>query len=176
MRLRELRRDDLPALNQWRNDRDIVDGLGAHFAFIGPDVDAAWFAAYLNARDKNVRLAILDDDENLIGCSYLLDISWVHRSAEFAIMIGAKDRWKRGIGSQAARATLNHAFADLQLQRVWLHVNRDNERARRMYERVGFRHEGTLRSAVFKNGRYVDVDVMAILASDEPRLTAESEP
>lgn len=176
MYLRELRREDLPALNQWRNDRDIVDGLGAHFAFIGPDVDANWFNSYLNARDRNVRLAIVDDDETLVGCSYLLNISWVHRSAEFAIMIGVKDRWKRGIGSWAARATLEHAFSDLQLQRVWLHVNRDNERARRMYEQVGFRHEGTLRSALFKNGRYVDVDSMAILASDQPRGASESKP
>jgi RimJ/RimL family protein N-acetyltransferase len=166
MRLRELTRDDLPSLNRWRNDREIVDGLGAGFAFIGPEVDAAWFNAYLQQRDRNVRLAILDDDEIIVGCTYLLGISWVHRSAEFAIMIGHKEHWGRGLGTRATQATLDHAFRDLQLWRVWLHVNHDNQQARRLYERVGFLHEGTLRSAAYKNGRYVDVDVMGILASD----------
>jgi RimJ/RimL family protein N-acetyltransferase len=97
---------------------------------------------------------------------YLLDICWVSRSAEFAIMIGRKDYWSRGVGSLATRAMLSHAFRDRQLNRVWLNVLRSNERARRLYERVGFMKEGTLRSAAYKNGRYVDVDVMSILACE----------
>jgi RimJ/RimL family protein N-acetyltransferase len=166
MRLRELRREHLSVLNEWRNDREVVDHLGAYFAFVGPEVDNAWFDSYLSSRDRNVRLVLLGDSDELVGCVYLLGISWVHRSAEFAIMIGRKDYWNRGLGSRATRAMLDHAFCDLQLNRVWLHVNHDNNRARRVYERVGFRHEGTLRSAVFKNGHYVDVDVMGILASE----------
>jgi RimJ/RimL family protein N-acetyltransferase len=166
MRLRELIREDLATLNGWRNDREVVDHLGANFAFVGPEVDNAWFDAYLSSRDRNIRLALLGDEDQLVGCVYLLGISWVHRSAEFAIMIGRKDHWNRGLGGRATRAMLDHAFRDLQLHRVWLHVNRDNERARHVYERVGFRHEGTLRGAAFKNGQYVDVDVMAILDTE----------
>ena len=107
---------------------------------------------------------------------YLLGISWVHRSAEFAIMIGRKDYRHRGLGTRATRAMLDHAFSDLQLHRVWLHVNHDNERARRMYERIGFQHEGTLRSSAFKNGHYLDVDVMAILDSEYVRGESAATP
>jgi len=166
MRLRELVRGDLPALNTWRNDREVIDGLGAPFKFVGPEVDANWFTSYVNSRDRNVRLAIIDEDEEFVGCAYLLDISWVHRAAEFAIMIGAKDRWGRGLGRKAIGAALSHAFDDLQLNRVWLHVNHSNARALHLYESVGFRREGTLRNAVFKNGQYWDVEVMAILAGE----------
>ena len=165
MRLRELIREDLPALNTWRNDREVVDGLGAAFAFIGPEVDAAWFNAYLQSRDRNVRLAILNDEDVLVGCCYLLGISWTHRSAEFAIMIGNKESRGRGFGRFATQAMLDHAFQDLQLHRIWLHVNCDNVHARKLYDRVGFQHEGTLRGAVYKHGRYLDVDLMAILAT-----------
>jgi RimJ/RimL family protein N-acetyltransferase len=166
MRLREIIRDDLGTLNMWRNDPDVVAGLGANFAFIGPEVDEAWFESYLASRDRNVRLAILDDEDELCGCVYLLGIHWIHRHAEFAIMIGRRDRWGQGIGRKATHAMLDHAFRDLQLHRVWLHVNHDNDRARRLYERMGFVLEGTLRSAVYKSGKYLDVDVMASLASD----------
>jgi RimJ/RimL family protein N-acetyltransferase len=169
-------REDLPTLNGWRNDREVVDWLGANFAFVGPEVDSAWFDGYLASRDRNVRLALLGDGDELVGCVYLLGISWVHRSAEFAIMIGRKDYRHRGLGTRATRAMLDHAFSDLQLHRVWLHVNHDNERARRMYERIGFQHEGTLRSSAFKNGHYLDVDVMAILDSEYVRGESAATP
>lgn len=175
MRLRELRRSDLIELNAWRNDREIVAGLGSHFAFIGPEVDDAWFNAYLSSRQSNVRLAIVEDQpEILIGCIYLLDISWITRSGELALMIGRKDYWGRGIGSSATTAMLDHAFLDLGLHRVWLRVNVDNAPAKRVYARAGFRVEGTLREACFKEGRFVDVDVMAILASEHERKRQSS--
>ncbi|HEY5436625.1 MAG TPA: GNAT family protein [Candidatus Limnocylindrales bacterium] len=47
-----------------------------------------------------------------------------------------------------------------------------NPGARRVYERVGFVLEGTLRRAVFREGRYLDVHRMAILA-DEWQATRE---
>lgn len=170
MRLRELRRSDLLELNAWRNDRDVVAGLGSHFAFIGPEVDEAWFNAYLASRPSNIRLAIVDDEpgaaETLIGCIYLLDISWISRSGELALMIGRKDYWNRGVGSRATAAMLEHAFMDLGLHRVWLRVNVDNAPARRVYSRAGFRVEGTLQQASFKEGKYTDVHLMAILASE----------
>jgi len=173
MRLRELRRSDLLELNAWRNDREVVAGLGSHFAFVGPEVDDAWFSAYLASRRSNIRLAIVDDQpgstETLIGCIYLLDISWVARSAELALMIGRKDYWNRGIGSRATAALLEHAFTDLGLHRIWLRVNVDNAPARRVYSGAGFRVEGTLQQACFKEGKYVDVHLMAILADEYAR-------
>ena len=45
-------------------------------------------------------------------------------------------------------------------------VCQPNEQARRVYERVGFRHEGTLRRAHFLGGRNVDVHVMGLLAEE----------
>src|SRR5947209_6524518 len=114
MKLRELERGDVRVINAWRADREVVDSLSTNFAFVGLDVDEEWFTRYLAQRQNNVRLAIIDDDEAMVGCVYLLDIRWVHRSGEFAILIGRKDRWGRGIGTWATRELLRHAFDDLQ--------------------------------------------------------------
>jgi RimJ/RimL family protein N-acetyltransferase len=62
---------------------------------------------------------------------------------------------------------LQHAFGDLNIHRVYLSVLADNARAIRLYERIGFRHEGVQREAVFKCGRYIDLLTMAALASDQ---------
>jgi RimJ/RimL family protein N-acetyltransferase len=61
---------------------------------------------------------------------------------------------------------LRHAFLDLNLNRVGLEVLADNEQAIRLYERVGFRTEGRLRSHVCKEGRFKDVLVMGILRAE----------
>ena len=58
---------------------------------------------------------------------------------------------------------LRHGFRTLNLNRVYLRVHADNKRAIRTYEKVGFVHEGKLRQAVYKNGKYKDVLLMSVL-------------
>jgi RimJ/RimL family protein N-acetyltransferase len=46
---------------------------------------------------------------------------------------------------------------------VELEVLDENARARRCYEKVGFRYEGTRWQAIFSAGRYHDAHLMSIL-------------
>lgn len=68
----------------------------------------------------------------------------------------------RGIGRALIEATLARAW-ERGLTRVELTVRCDNERARRLYERVGFAHEGRLRHHMRVDGAYHDADLMAIV-------------
>jgi RimJ/RimL family protein N-acetyltransferase len=63
-------------------------------------------------------------------------------------------------------ALVAFGFASLRLERIWLDVYDFNPGARRVYERVGFRHEGVLRHAVFREGRFVDTHRMSILSGE----------
>jgi RimJ/RimL family protein N-acetyltransferase len=58
---------------------------------------------------------------------------------------------------------MEHGFAELNLNRIWLAVLADNVRAERLYRSLGFREEGRLRDAQYKRGRYLDVILMALL-------------
>jgi RimJ/RimL family protein N-acetyltransferase len=165
--LRELERADLVLLNTWRADRDLVGHLGSPFRYINMEVDESWFGAYLANRQRNVRLAICDgSSQKLLGVVYLLEIDWVSRNAEFAIQIGETGERGRGVGTEATRLALDHAFNDLNLHRVHLTVLASNAAAIALYERTGFRAEGLLRQAFFKEGRHVDAIPMAILAAE----------
>ena len=66
----------------------------------------------------------------------------------------------------ATQQLLAHGFNDLNLNRIYLTLLPDNERARRMYLRLGFQEEGRQRQAIFKSGRYHDVLEMALLRED----------
>lgn len=173
--LRELSASDLPALNAWRNDPDVIALLGANFRPIAPEIDAAWFQDYLRSRDRHARFAIVVDGGRYVGNVNLTGIHPTNRSAEFSIMIGDRDYWSRGVGSVATRQALRLAFLDLNLHRVFLTVLSSNERAIRLYRRLGFVQEGCERESLFKDGRYQDTLLMAMLRSDYDRALARDD-
>jgi len=70
----------------------------------------------------------------------------------------------RGHGAALIQATLSEARR-IGLVRFELTVHSDNERAIALYERVGFKKEGTLKDAALVDGHYKDVILMAIVDS-----------
>ncbi len=168
--LREISKEDLPTINQWRGDRSLVDSLGSPYRYVNMETDEEWFRHYQNHRDREVRLAIcVGDARKVVGAVYLTSIDHVSRNAEFSILIGDTRHQGKGIGSEATRMMLDHAFRNLNLHRVYLTVLESNARAREMYTKHGFKVEGVLRDAVFKNGTYVNFVLMSLLRSEFTR-------
>lgn len=81
-------------------------------------------------------------------------------------MLGSKSHWGKGIGRAVTKCVIEWAFSELNLNRMSLSVLSNNTRAVNLYKSLGFKEEGRLREAQFKNGRYVDVILMSILASE----------
>jgi len=175
VRLRELARADLDAINRWRNDPDVVALLGGSFRHVCMTVDERWYESYLANRATNVRLAIELGDGRMVGAVYLVGIDWLNRSAEFAIWIGDAASQGKRVGEAATRLMLAHAFDDLNLERVHLSVLRHNERAIRLYRKVGFVEEGVLRRAAFKGGQYRDLLAMAMLRDEHAETRAATQ-
>jgi len=98
-----------------------------------------------------------------IGTTSLVRIDWAGRMATFYIAIAEKENWSRGYGSEATEMMVRYAFDTLNLNRVQLHVSVQNERAVKAYKKAGFKIEGTLRQAMYFDGKYIDFYVMAIL-------------
>ena len=72
------------------------------------------------------------------------------------------DHRGRGLGERLLRACLDKARAK-GITRVTLDARADNERAIRLYERVGFRHEALKRHALRFDGVYYDAVQMSLL-------------
>jgi RimJ/RimL family protein N-acetyltransferase len=80
--------------------------------------------------------------DRLVGTTALTDVVEATGSALFRIVIGEKDRWGRGYGTEATRLVAEEAFTALGLAQIRLEVFRHNERAIAAYRRVGFRVVG----------------------------------
>ncbi|MBV9487913.1 MAG: GNAT family N-acetyltransferase [Frankiaceae bacterium] len=102
----------------------------------------------------------------------LNDLDVANGSCAFRILLQGPSFYGRGLGTEATRLAVDHAFA-VGLHRVELEVYDFNPRARRVYEKVGFRHEGTKRHALRWDGAWVDAHIMGLLA-DERTVVPQS--
>ncbi|GAA2568119.1 MULTISPECIES: GNAT family N-acetyltransferase [Streptomyces] len=93
------------------------------------------------------------------------------RSCTFRTLLGPRGRG-RGLGSEATRLVVGHAFEQVGLHRVELEVYADNPRARRVYEKAGFVVEGVRREAALRDGVWVDEVLMAVLDHEWRRTEA----
>ncbi|MDD4903768.1 MAG: GNAT family protein [Candidatus Bipolaricaulis sp.] len=163
--LRPLDEVDLDRCMRWVNDPELLPFLMRRTP-MNRSAEREWLLQQ-GRSEANFSLAIvLKDGDRHIGNAGLHGIHPFNRSAEFGILIGEADGRGRGHGTEAARLLIDHGFRELGLHRIQLHVYAFNERARRAYEKVGFRAEGTEREAYYRNGRFHDVIVMSILESE----------
>ena len=152
---------DSSQLFDWINDRELVI-LSAPFRPVHqPDHDA-WFRDIRSRKDVAIFGIRRSDDHRLVGSCQLHSIDTGQGSAELQIRIGVASARGMGVGTAACRALLRHAFDDLNLRRVHLHVLDTNIAAKRLYEKVGFRVQGVERDAVFIDGRSRALVTMAI--------------
>jgi RimJ/RimL family protein N-acetyltransferase len=165
VRLGPLITEDSPLLWQWINTRELVV-QSSSYRPVHAGTHAEWFAR-IQKQDDCVLFAIrLMPSNTLIGSCQLHTIQPVHRSAELQVRIGDADCRHKGYGTQTMKLLLQYGFGDLNLNRIHLHVLANNQAARRLYERFHFRQEGCLRSAVFIDGRFQDVVLMALLRDE----------
>jgi RimJ/RimL family protein N-acetyltransferase len=165
--LRPAERRDIPLFVRWFTDRRTTRTL----MLASPLSDAMeerWFERILDAHGKDVwhYVICLRSDDRPVGGIDLREVDLRNGSASLGIAIGDPDDTGQGYGTAALRALIGFGFGELRLERIQLDVYDFNERARQVYERVGFVHEGTLRRALFREGAYHDVHRMAILRDE----------
>lgn len=176
IRLRSAERSDLEKFVEWINDPEVTAGLTLFLPMSSLD-EEKWFETTMQKPQEEKPLVIdMRDgtDWRLIGNSSFFDFDWIARAAEVGIMIGDKSVWNQGYGTEVMTLLLRHGFETLNLNRIYLRVYADNKRAIRAYEKVGFVHEGRMRQAVFKNGKYSDVLFMSVLNEEWNARSKES--
>lgn len=109
-----------------------------------------------------------------VGYTMLVDISFRHRSAGFAIHIGEGAAHGKGYGTETTRLMLDYAFTSLVLHSVYLTVAEYNHAGRRAYQRAGFRETGRFRQAWLMGGRFWDEIIMDCLAGEFTEMSRAS--
>ena len=172
--LKPVTREDVARLKSWLEDDEVAEswfgrysyGDPAHLGYNPAHVMEAGedeWASTFNDPSHTI-LSIYSGDEHIGEFHVAIEEAW--GDGQISILIGRKDLWHKGYGTATMRAGLDLSFGQLGLYRVWVDVPEYNTAARRMFERLGFKHEGTLRKSRPHEGARFDSVVMGMLSTE----------
>jgi len=170
--LREITHTDLPTIMRWVSNKHVTDGFGDAHKFVSEESTEKWYQNYLANKPRDLRLMIVRPDrfptysdlgnlELFTGCIYLLNHHPINRVVDLHMFIGDVSNWGKGYGSEAVNGACDYAFDQMGVQRIQLTVLETNTAAFKLYEKCGFEMEGIMRNAVFKNGGFHNMVMMA---------------
>lgn len=150
IKLRPLEREDLRFVHQLDNNASVM-----RYWFEEP------YEAFVelsdlydkHIHDQSERRFVIECNGDKAGLVELVEINHIHRRAEFQIIISPEYQGK-GLASRAARLAMDYAFSVLNLYKLYLIVDKENEKAVHIYKKLGFITEGELVDEFFINGQY----------------------
>jgi len=163
IRLRALERDDLKFVHDLNNNRRVMT-----YWFEEPYESFVELEdLYLkHIHDQSERRFIAEThDGERVGLVELVEITYIHRRAEFQIII-APDRQNHGFGTAVTKLAADYAFRVLNINKLYLLVSTENEAAIAVYRACGFKEEGHLVDEYFVDGHYQDALRMYQLQRD----------
>ncbi|HEY4696194.1 MAG TPA: GNAT family protein [Candidatus Hydromicrobium sp.] len=168
--LRVLEKKDLRRSLVWLKDPSVNMYLSHSFRDYTEEQELKWFEFVQNS-NNDVVFAIEDIDTHLyIGNCALHKIDWEKESCEMGIVIGEKNYWNKGYGSDAIKNIINFALFNLNLKSIKLDVYRYNRRAITVYRKCGFKLVQIEKRSHFYNGKYWDTLLMEFKKPEFNRL------
>ena len=166
--LRPLELSDAALCARWMADQEITQFLGKGRMPLPVHKEEEWIRM-VSKDDHNAVFAICEKSNNThIGNCGLHAMEFIDRICTAGILIGDKQKWGKGLGTEAMRLMCNHAFHEFNMRRVELSVFDFNERGIKSYLKLGFKEEGRMKERRYKSGRYADEILMVVRAQDWP--------
>ena len=158
----------IPSFARWLNDFSVTLMSGHTLRPLSREsVEAQYEHNIKEESSCIVEFAIYERASmRLIGITQLYNIDKTMRTAEYRILIGEKDCWGKGYGTETTAILLDYAFTVLGLHNVLLTTYGYNERAVRAYTRAGFRVMGRWREAGRLGDQVYDIIFMDCLATE----------
>jgi ribosomal-protein-alanine N-acetyltransferase len=159
----------------WLHDAEVSQFLETRF---NPPDEAALeaYIVSMNASPDNLLLGMFlrTGQETHVGNIKIGPIDWCHHTASIGILI-AREHWGKGFAVQSIEALSNHAFTELDLERLDAGCYAANKGSRRAFLKAGFVEEGCRRSARRRGGDGARMDeiLMGRLRRDGAALLKE---
>jgi RimJ/RimL family protein N-acetyltransferase len=150
VRLRDKKLTDVRNDYQWQTDPEL-SRLDA-----APPMTASFLAYLFDYTDSIHRpgptrypLAIETLDGKHIGNCTCYDIDDDRNQAQLGIMIGDRDYWDKGYGTDTVKTLVDYIFRNTRLERVYLKTLDWNLRAQKCFQNCGF----TMCGKIARNGK-----------------------
>lgn len=142
-------------------DAESMRLTGTHATFTFEQIER-WAATRAEQPDRLDFAVVRNATGAVVGDLAVNDLDTDNRSCGFRIALLASAAGQ-GLGTAATRLIVEYLLG-LGVHRIELEVYDFNPRARHVYEKVDFVHEGTKRDALLWDGQWIDAHLMAIVA------------
>jgi RimJ/RimL family protein N-acetyltransferase len=164
IRLRPLEKSDMELKVKWYNDPEVNRTLILNEK-LALDKSLEWFDKAV-CDDSRRDFIIETKGGEPVGLIGLLGIDRQHGTAECFCVIGQKEFWGKGIGTEAHSLLIQWAFDELNLHKIWAVVYTNNAAVLKIVEKLGFRIEGTLREEKYIRGKRIDLLRIGVLRDE----------
>ena len=164
--LRALEPGDYEKFHAWHNDKKIYSRTMANKFYISRERDRSWIKD-INDSPNSLYLAIcLIENDQMIGTVSLINIDHLNRKAYIGGIILDQGHHGTLIPRIAFELFLEHVFLNMNINKLYSGYLETNLGSKLNLVNYGFKVEMKLREEVFKMGKYHDVLVSSLLASE----------
>ncbi|RIK00515.1 MAG: hypothetical protein DCC46_04585 [Armatimonadetes bacterium] len=140
----------------WLNDPEVTEWVLIGDFPLTRLAEEKFFDRVMGGDEREVAFAIESLEGEHIGFSGIHRIDFRHGTAMTGTIIGSKDHWGKGLGTDAAKTRAKYAFDVLGLRLLMSSVLDGNERSLRMQLAVGYVEIGRIPQRFWKRGAYRD--------------------
>jgi len=165
--LRPLREEDWEKIREWGKSREALWGQFQRFQLDHlPMLLEAYKQTGLLKRDSGFLIIETIDDQKTVGFVRYTLLRFPDADVAYPeIGVGVPEKVDRGKGyaGEAVGLLVDYLFSGYPMERVAAFTDVENVPAQRILEKLGFRKEGVLRRSMFRDGRWTDTAVYAVL-------------
>jgi RimJ/RimL family protein N-acetyltransferase len=169
--LRRFEPNDAPAVHRWFNNPAAIANLMEQRQSFSIEQAEAWTRRAMDDSGEDRKFAIVVEGyDEPVGFTALYGL-FRQTAPELGALIGDEVRGK-GVGRRAEALTLAKAFDEFGAHRVYGRIPARNEVAKRTVASLGWKHEGTMRAHLRRDGEAADdCEIWGVLP-DEFRAAA----
>lgn len=129
-----LEAENIEMLRQWRNAPEIAKNMEFQ-SYITPEMQAEWFRKINNIHNFYF---LIRKNEEWLGMIHLSAINYHKNTADAGIFISNQSYINTSIPAHASFALLDFAFDDLKLKIIYIKVHKNNKKALKYNQHLGF--------------------------------------
>ena len=154
--LRPITDEDTNLIIKWRNS----DAVRPYFIYQKPftkEGHEKWMETMIRSGLGYQFIVCRIEDDMPVGCTYLRDYDRENSKIEYGVFLGSEDVKGKGIGTEILGLTLEFAFGELDVHKVFARAFADNGASVGSFLKGGFEKEAYLKDEVCVNGEYRDI-------------------
>lgn len=161
--LRPFRDDDLENVFRGLSHPEVIPHYGVSYDSLESTREQMKFFRELRETNTGMWWAICSLENNeFYGGGGLNGISHQHKKGEIGFWL-LPEYWGMGIMKEAFPLICDYGFNNFGLHRIEGFVESDNENCKRAMSKLNFSHEGTMKDCEIKNGKFISLDIYALI-------------